>query len=79
MESGADYIGTLGDTLERPTATLLRQGDPSYGVWGLILPVTNVEALPSKQAGIDRPSTRSKQCQGGTKSCQEDVDPQILR
>ena len=79
MESAADYIGTPGDTLEGPTETLLSQGITSYGVGELTLSVSNVDAFPSKEAGIDRPSARSKQCQGGTKGCQQDVDPQIFR
>ena len=41
------------------------------------MPIANVDALPSKQTGINRPGARSEQRQGCTKGAQQDVCPGI--
>src|SRR4029077_6950616 len=54
-------------------------GTNSKVVGDLILSISNVDALPSKKTRIDRPTARSEQCEGGTKSSQHDATPRISR
>jgi len=39
--------------------------------------LANVDALPSKQAGVDRPGAWSEQRKDNTERCQQDVNPRI--
>src|ERR1700688_1430024 len=52
-------------------------GTNSKVVGDLILSISDGDALPSKKARIGRPTARSEQCQGGTKSSQHDATPRI--
>src|SRR4029077_13430229 len=52
-------------------------GTNSIVVRDLTLSVSKVDALPSKKARIHRPAARPEQCQGGTESSQQNIDPQI--
>jgi len=61
----------------RTNALLCGVGTNSKVVGDLILSISDVDALPSKKARIDRPTARSEQCQGGTKSSQQDATPRI--
>src|SRR6266478_5719457 len=63
----------------RRNALLRGVGTNSKVVRDLILSISNVDALPSKKTRIDRPTARSEQCQGGTKSSQHDATPRISR
>jgi hypothetical protein len=54
-------------------------GANSKVVGDLFPSIANVDALPSKNARIDRPTARSEQCQGGTKSSQHDATRRISR
>src|SRR5258708_21152048 len=62
------------------------EGMPFYGgvgtnskvVGDLILSISNVDALPSKKAGIDGPGARSEHGQGGTEGSQQDTAPRIM-
>jgi hypothetical protein len=37
----------------------------------------NIDVLPAKEPGIDRPSTRPDHCQSGANGCQHDGNPWI--
>ena|ERR1700690_3096346 len=52
-------------------------GNCSKVVGDLILSISNVDALPSEKAGIDRPGARSEHGQGGTDGSQQDIAPRI--
>ena len=43
------------------------------------MPIANVNAFPSKQAGINRPGAWSEQRQAYAKGSQEDVRPKVPR
>jgi hypothetical protein len=53
-------------------------GTNSKVVGDLILSISNVDALPSKKAGIDGPVARSEHGQGGTEGSQQDIAPRIM-
>jgi len=57
---------------------LLLGGD-NRPFWGgkLTLAVSDIDALPSENASVDRPSAGSEHGQGGTDTAQEDVSPGI--
>jgi len=58
--------GSLSTLLRASAATLLGHGTSSWDLWGLILTIRKVYALPPKKARVDRPCARSEKCQGGT-------------
>ena len=66
------HIGTEGIPFYRGVGT------NSKVVGDLMLSILNVDALPSKKAGIDRPGARSEHGQGGTEGSQQDIAPRIM-
>src|SRR4029077_14547450 len=66
------HMGTEGNAL------FWGLGTNSKVVGDFILPISNVDALPSKKAGIDGPSARSEHGQGGTEGSQQDIAPRIM-
>ena len=43
------------------------------------IPVPQIDTLPSKETGIDRPCARAEQSQSGSEKRQQDVSPRIGR
>src|SRR5260370_14333546 len=81
-ESSPPSVFSHLDWLSRIFCSFLQQRIArvrSKVVGDLILSISNFDALPSKNARIDRPTARSVQCQGGTKSSQHDATPPISR
>jgi hypothetical protein len=78
MESLNDYIETIRDSLAGSGNTSRRGIRPnSYGVSDLTLSISNVEALPSKKASVDRPGARSQQRQADAEGSEQDINPRI--
>ena len=61
-----------GPSIVETIATALEGGLSTSG------PI-DIEALPAKQAGINRPCPRPEHRQTGGQPCQEDVRPGVLR
>jgi len=49
----------------------------TFGGYELALFISDIDALPSKEACIDRPGTRTKQSKGGSERCQQYISPAI--
>jgi len=76
---GTTPDGVTVDTIsDRRNALLQGVGTNSKAVGDLILSISNVYALPSKEAGIDGPGARSEHGQGGTEGSQQDIAPRIM-
>ena|SRR5271163_3988878 len=76
---GTTPDGVTVDTIsEQKECPFIGVGTDSKVVGELILSISNVYALPSKKAGIDRPGARSEHGQGGTEGSQQDIAPRIM-
>src|SRR5208283_3369615 len=81
MGSGLDSVGKSGAPLlarSRPPPPSVRDGSDGRATT-LVLCVPNLDSPPAEQSRIDRPGTRSQQCQGSTVAPEQQPLPRIGR